>query len=97
MLYLQAGNNNTLWVSQNKLILIFIGIIKSKTGKKMNLTKDKNVSGDVVEAQELTKMFGEEAGCQFSDPAGATRLHFWFYRSKRLRKDDNGPHVDRDP
>ena len=27
----------------------------------MNLTKDKNLSGDVIEAQELTKMFGEEA------------------------------------
>ena len=26
----------------------------------MNLTKDKNLSGDVVDAQELTKTFGEE-------------------------------------
>jgi ABC-2 type transport system ATP-binding protein len=27
----------------------------------MNLTKNKNLSGDVVEAHELTKMFGDEA------------------------------------
>lgn len=27
----------------------------------MNSTRDKNISGDVVQAQELTKMFGEEA------------------------------------
>ena len=63
-----AGNKSICWVRTMACFAVAVlapslsprGKSKQRQEKNMNSTNNRNVSGNVVEAQELTKQFGEE-------------------------------------